>query len=201
MIRVRPQMEPANFDDRCRKGGRQWIKDNPGYDRPRDYWSEFEPDLRKVFNGLCGYCAMMVMKAQVDHFKPVVLLKQDGEDEFAYEWSNFRYGEGVLNQKKSSHIVLDPFKVKDEWFEILLPSLQLVLTSKVPKVKQKLAEFTLKQLGLRDGEVVVRYREVWFSMYRERKLTLEGLKQVAPIIAVAVENDLAKGKDWRKVTL
>lgn len=199
MIRVRPQKkEPDNYDERCRKRGRQWLKDHPEYDRPRDYWSEFEPDLRKVFNSLCGYCAMMVMKAQVDHFKPVALLKQGGEDELAYEWSNFRYGEAVLNQKKSNHIVLDPFKVKNEWFEILLPSLQLVLTSKVPKAKQKLAQFTLKQLGLRDGEVVVRYREVWFSMYRERKLTLDGLKQVAPLIASAVEKDLAKGKDWRK---
>jgi hypothetical protein len=141
---------------------------------------------------------MMVMKGQVDHFVPIAVLKQNGEDELAYEWSNFRYGEGVLNQKKSNHIVLDPFKVKDDWFEILLPSLQLVLTNSVPKARQKLAEFTLKQLGLRNGPVVIRYRQVWFTMYRERKLTLEGLKEVAPLIAAAVEKDIGNGKDWRK---
>jgi hypothetical protein len=198
MIRVARPREPEAFDDRCRKRGRQWLKEHPGYKRPRDYWSEFEPQLRSAFNGLCGYCAMMIMKGQIDHFVPVDVLKERGEDELAYEWSNFRYGEGVLNQRKSSHVVLDPYRVKNEWFQILLPSLQLVLTREVPRYRRKLAEFTLQQLGLQDSEVVVRYRAKWFSLYREGELSLEGLKQVAPLIANAVEQDLAQGKDWRK---
>lgn len=197
MIRVPKPKEPDDFDDRCRTRGRRWLKEHPGYERPRDYWSEFEPDLRKAFSGLCGYCAMKVMKAQTDHFIPVDVLKLTGEDELAYEWSNFRYGEGVVNQRKSNHKVLDPFEVKNEWFKILLPSLQLVLTPQVPKSRRKLAEFTLIQLGLRDGEVVVRYRAEWFRLYRERKLTLDGLREIAPLIATAVEQDFAIGKDWR----
>ena len=35
--------------------------------------------------------------------------------------------------------------------------------------------------------------EAWFRLYRERKLSLEGLKEIAPLIAVTVEQDLASG--------
>jgi hypothetical protein len=140
---------------------------------------------------------MMVMKAQVDHFISLAVLKARGKEHLAYEWTNFRYGEGVLNQRKSDHRVLDPFKVRDHWFEILLPSLQLVLTPRVPKTQRKLAEFTIEKLGLRDSEVVVRYRREWFKLYQEGRLTLPGLRVVAPAIARAVERDLASGIDWR----
>ena len=198
MMRFDLRKEPAAFDARCRQRGQKWLADHPGYDRPHDYWSEFEPDLRTAFRGLCAYCVMLVMKAQTDHFIPVAVLKQRKQDHRAYEWDNFRYGEGVLNGRKSKHIVLDPFKVQDEWFEISLPSLQLLLTDKVPAEKKELAEFTVKQLGLQDDEVVVRYRRKWFELYQERKLTLDGLNEVAPLIARAVEADLKNGIDWRK---
>jgi hypothetical protein len=158
MIRVPMPKEPTTFDAKCRQRGRRWLKNHPGYERPRDYWSEFEPKLREAFAGLCGYCAMMIMKGQVDHFVPVKLLKQKGEDDLAYEWSNFRYGEGVLNQRKSALKVHDPYLVQDNWFKILLPSLQLELTPIVPKKYRKLAEFTLDKLGLVKSAVVVRYR-------------------------------------------
>jgi len=196
MKRVKPVKEPEGFHDRCRKRGREWLKANPTYRRPRDYWSEFEPQLRAVFGGLCGYCAMVTMRSQVDHFIPVAVLKVRGHDQQAYEWRNFRYGEGVLNQRKSNHLVLDPFKVKDNWFEVQLPGLQLVLTTAVPQTQRKLAEFTIARLGLRDSEVVVRYRKKWFEMYRARKMDIEGLREVAPLIASAVERDFGNGIDW-----
>jgi hypothetical protein len=200
MIRFELQAEPADFDARCRQRGLRWLRANRGYEgRPRDYWSGFEPHLRAAFHGLCGYCAMRVMKAQVDHFIPVAVLKRRGKDALAYEWSNFRYGEGVLNQRKGEHRILDPFEVADDWFEVLLPSLQLVPTAKVPRGKRKLAEFTLEKLGLRDSEVVVRYRREWFRMYQVGKLTLGGLREVAPLVARTVERDLHQGLDWQQV--
>jgi 5-methylcytosine-specific restriction endonuclease McrA len=197
MIRVAKAMPPKRFETICRKPGLKWLKDNRGYKRPLDLWSAFESELRKAFNGLCGYCAMLVMKGQIDHFIPIDLLRDSSREHLIYQWSNFRYAEGVLNQRKSNHRVLDPYKVKNEWFKLLLPSLQLVLTEHVPKNTRKLAEFTLTQLGLRDSEVVIRYREKWFRLYREMKLTLEGLNEIAPLIAIAVKRDLAAGKDWR----
>jgi len=198
MMRFVRQKEPNAFDDRCRKRGEKWLEEHPGYDRPNDYWSEFEPDLRNAFGGLCAYCVMFVMKAQTDHFIPVAVLKRKKQDKLAYEWKNFRYGEGVLNGRKSKQVILDPFQVRDEWFEIQLPSLQLLLTSTLPVNKKRVADLTMEKLGLRDDEVVIRYRRKWFELYQERKLTLEGLKEVAPLIARAVEADLNNGIEWRK---
>jgi hypothetical protein len=195
VIRFTLRDEPPRFDERCRKRGRKWLKDNPGYDgRPRDYWSEFEPELREAFQRLCAYCAMRVFKGNVDHFTSVSVLKKRKEDHRAYEWDNFRYGEAVLNQRKGNCIVLDPFEVREDWFRLLLPSMQLVLTDRVPRRMRKRAELTLRRLGLDHSEVVVRYRQEWFEMFRERKLTLEGLREVAPQIARAVEKS---GVDWR----
>jgi hypothetical protein len=196
-MRFTLQPEPAGWDVRCRKRGRKWLKEHPDYDRPHDYWTEFEPDLRKAFRQMCAYCVMVVMKADMDHFIPVAQLKKKGKHELAYEWSNFRYGEGVINQRKQDHPILDLFEVRDDWFKIILPSLQLVLTDRVPNGKRKKAEFTLEQLGLRDDEVVIRYPRVWFESYCQRKLDLDGLRDFAPQIAQAVERDLGQGKDWR----
>lgn len=197
MIPFRMQTEPETFDERCRVRGREWLTQNSDFDRPKDFWSEFEPDLRKAFRNLCGYCAMLIMKGDVDHFVPIALLKERGQLNRAYEWDNFRYGEGVLNRKKWKHEVLDPFLIEEGWFEVHLPSLQLRRTSRVPQHLRQLADFTLRQLGLRDGEVVVRYRREWFRMYQAGKLSLDGLKEVAPLIAEAVSRDLEAGKDWR----
>lgn len=148
MIRMKPVPEPKNFEVRCRSRRRRWLREHQGYKgRPYDYWSQFEPQLRAAFNGLCAYCAMRVMKAQVDHFIPVAVLKRHGRDDLAYEWSNYRYGEGVLNQRKWEHQILDPFEVGDDWFEVSLPDLQLGLTSKVPRSKRELRRVHHRKAG------------------------------------------------------
>jgi hypothetical protein len=199
MKRVKRVKEPTKFDERCRKRGQKWLQTHPIYDRPYDYWSEFEPELRAEFGGRCGYCAILISKGQVDHFIPVAVLKQTARDREAYEWTNFRYADGPINQKKHKKIVLDPFKVQDDWFEIQLPSLQLVLTAAVPKSQRALAEFTIGPagLGLRDDESLIRYRRAWFEFYQTRQLTIDVLKNIAPLIAAAVERDLANNVDWR----
>jgi hypothetical protein len=205
VIPFAPQAEPATFDAVCRIPGNNWLAANPDYkdrpspkNRPRDYWSNFELDLCIAFNGMCGWCAMRIMtKGEVDHFIPVATLKQTGQDHLAYEWSNFRYIEGWINQKKLNSSVLDPFVVQDGWFEIALPSLQLLPTHKIPEHHLTLALFTLKRLGLQNHEVIVRYRQNWFDLYIRNELNLDGLRKQAPLIAEAVERDLLAGKDWR----
>jgi hypothetical protein len=199
VIRVRPRREPKGFHERCRERGRRWLAEHPDYNStPRDYWSEFEPQLRDTFKGLCGYCAMWVgMKGEVDHFVPVSIFKSERQHHLAYEWSNFRYCAGTMNQRKKAARVLDPFEVEDDWFRILLPSLQLVLTDKVPDDIRPLAEFTLEQLGLRDQEAVIRYRREWFRLYRLGRLELDELRRFAPLLARAIEADRERGKHWR----
>jgi hypothetical protein len=199
VIRVRRRPEPASFDERCRKRGRRWLENHPGHEgRPPDYWSEFETDLREAFEGRCGYCAMWLPKGEVDHFISISTLRSQQSHHLTYEWSNFRYSEGTLNQRKATSLVLDPYEVDADWFQVLLPSLQLVLTDKVPDGIRALAEFTLEKLGLRDQEFVVRCRREWFREYQEGRLTLDGLWRFAPLVARAVERDLERGKDWRQ---
>ena len=108
----------------------------------------------------------------------------------AYEWANYRYASHWINSSKHGAKVLDPFEVEDGWFEILLPSLQLVLTDRVPAKRRDLAERTLERLNLRDDERVVRQRREWYRMYEAGELSLEGLRKKAPLIARAVETHL-----------
>ena len=107
----------------------------------------------------------------------------------AYEWSNYRYIDGWVNSSKSKQVaasLLDPFEVQEGWFEILLPSLQLVTTDAIPPEYRERAENTLKKLPLRDDERVMRPRRKWLSLYESNK-DLDMLREMAPLIAAAVE--------------
>jgi hypothetical protein len=126
----------------------------------------------------------------VDHY-----ISWDTDHSLAYEWSNYRFAAEWINKSKQTadDQVLDPFEVQDGWFEILLPSLQLVVvTSAVPSNKRAQAEYTLERLHLRDDERVIRQREAWYRRYQENKLTLEGLEEVAPLLARAIRNNLTE---------
>jgi hypothetical protein len=79
------------------------------------------------------------------------------------------------------------FLVEDDWFEILLPSLQLVLTDAVPPEERTRAEFTLQRLHLRDDERVIRQRQQWYQLYLDGEITLTGLERNAPLIARAIK--------------
>ncbi len=121
----------------------------------------------------------------VDHY-----LSSKNHRHLAYEWSNYRYSSEWINKSKQNadEEVLDPFEVEDGWFEILLPSLQLVLTDAVPPEQRARAERTLARLHLRDDERVLRQRQAWYRLYQEGRLTLDGLREMAPLIARAVDN-------------
>jgi hypothetical protein len=183
MIPVARVGEPKSFDAACRKKGAAWLKANPDAKRPKDLWSPFKLALSDGFGGLCGYSAMHSPVGTVDHFASWANNKP-----LAYEWDNFRFAEAWINSSKRTldDEALDPFDVKDGWFEVTLPSLQLVMTDKVPKKYRKRAETMLTRLHLRDDERVVRQRRKWLEMYEEHKLTLAGLQEVAPLLARAV---------------
>lgn len=93
-----------------------------------DYWSKFKSDLADGFNNLCGYSVMYEPVGSVDHF-----LSCENHRHLAYEWSNYRFISGWINSSKGTldNQFLDPFEVEDDWFEILLPSLQLVMTTPI----------------------------------------------------------------------
>lgn len=131
---------------------------------------------------------MYTTEGTVDHF-----VSWDEDPTLAYEWSNYRYASGWINSSKknlTSTQLLDPFEVGEDWFEILLPSLQLVGTRKIPAKYRNRAETMLTRLGLRDDERILRQRREWYRLYQENKLTLDGLRVLAPLIAKAVEKQL-----------
>jgi 5-methylcytosine-specific restriction endonuclease McrA len=185
MIPVKRVRKPSGYDTKVKTPGDAWLKDHPEAQRPPALWSPYTTTLAAGFDKLCGYAAMHdPTGGTVDHF-----LSYKNHPHLTYEWSNFRFASATLNSSKKTadDTVLDPHEVGEGWFEILLPSLQMRLTDKVPLAQRAKAEFTLKRLKLRDGERILRWRQSWFALYEQGELTLDGLRQMAPLIAAAVE--------------
>lgn len=184
MIRFDRVPEPFGFDDRVRKPGKEWLWSHPDTKRPRDYWNLFKPALAEGFRQLCGYSAMFEPVGSVDHYISVAT-----DRALAYEWGNLRFASEWINKSKQNEDtnVLDPFEVGDDWFELLLPSLQLVVSGLFPAEFREKAEYTLMRLHLRDDERVIRQRQTWYELYCRNELSLDGLRRMAPLIARAVE--------------
>lgn len=185
MIPVAPVPEPSGFDERARRPGNAWLANNHGSKRPIDYWSSFRDVLADGFADRCGYTAMYTPAGTVDHFR-----SYKTNPELAYEWANYRYAAAWINSAKKTSEVLDPYEVGEGWFEVLLPSLQLVATDKVPPERRALVERTLKGLPIAHDERVMKQRRGWYKLFREGDLSLEGLRKVAPLIAAAEEKRL-----------
>jgi hypothetical protein len=182
VIRFVKVPEPEAFID-TKTSGDAWLASHPE-GRPPDKWSKFKPQLSDGFSELCAYSAMYEPVGTVDHF-----VSCDEDRSKAYEWSNYRFASGWINSSKQnlqSEEVVDPFEVRDEWFELLLPSLQLVATDQVPPEWKGRVTTMLIRLHLRDDERVIRQRHAWYRLYEEGKLTLDGLAERAPLIAAAV---------------
>lgn len=147
MIHFERPPEPPDFDERCRQRGNRWLEDHADANRPVDYWTEFKPQLADGFFDLCAYTVMYAPNGTVDHY-----LSYKNYRHLAYEWSNYRFCADWLNKSKhnADDSVLDPFEVQDGWFEILLPSLQMVVTDQVPEHLREKAQHTLIRLHLRD---------------------------------------------------
>jgi hypothetical protein len=190
MIRFERVPEPYDFDRLARTPGLAWLAAHPDAKRPKDYWSPFKPQLADGFRQLCAYSAMWEGVGTVDHFRSC-----KRHPHLIYEWSNYRYASAWINSSKQNadDQILDPHEVEDGWFEILLPSLQLVVTDAVPPERRAQTEHTLKRLHLRDDERILRLRREWYRLYQEGKLTIEGLHERAPLIARAVEKARAAG--------
>lgn len=185
MIPVAKVKKPRGFDAKVKKPGDAWLVSNPTATRPLALWAPYTSKLGEGFANLCGYAAMHdPTGGTVDHF-----LSFKNHRHLAYEWTNYRFASAPLNSSKrnADESVLDPFEVGAGWFEIILPSLQMRLTGAVPTAMRAKAEFTLTRLKLRDGERIIRWRQAWYRMYTEGKLTLDGLRAVAPLLAAAVE--------------
>lgn len=195
MIPVGRVAKPRGYDA-VKQRGDAWLRANPHSKRPKDLWSPYLSHLANGFSHRCGYAAMLdPTGGSVDHY-----LSWHQRPDLAYDWSNFRFVSSILNASKrtADDAVLDPYLVQSGWFEILLPSLQMRLTSSVPAKHRTRAEYTLNRLKLRDGEKVIRWRRHYYEAYQQGKLDLDGLREWAPLIAEAVERTLPMAGSPRK---
>ncbi|MCB9585230.1 MAG: hypothetical protein H6718_07520 [Polyangiaceae bacterium] len=185
MMRFERVAQPADFEVRAQTPGNTWLAEHPTNGRPPSrYWKPFLNDLRRGFRELCAYSAMLTPVGSVDHFVSI-----DEDRGRAFDWTNYRFASELMNSKKRharSTSLLDPYGVEEGWFEILLPSLQLVATDRIPPAKRAQAEFMLKQLGLRHDERFIRQRRSWYEKYQDGLISLEALQAFAPLIAAAV---------------
>jgi hypothetical protein len=187
MIRFEPAPKPEGFAELVEKRGSEWLAAHSA-GRPHAYWREFLPKLADAFRNLCAYSAMYEPVGTVDHF-----MSCNEDRTKAYDWSNYRFASQLMNSIKSnlkSHQLIDPFEVQNGWFKILLPSLQLVLTDRVPDEWKDRAQFMLDRLCLGNDERILRQRRKWYELYESEELSLEGLMKMAPLIAAAVKINL-----------
>lgn len=201
MIRVirKPMTDEtrARYEARVLGPGRRWLEANPpaatnaGEPSPKQkrlptYWCEIRDDLAHAFHERCAYTAMWLSHpGEIDHFVPI-----DEDRSQAYDWDNFRYCSGAINSSKQglrSSQLLDPLEVEDDWFEILLPSLELRVTDRCPEHLRARAEYMLDRLHLRNGRQVIRYRQQFYAQYRpDDPSTLARLDEWAPLLARAI---------------
>ena len=196
MIRLEPQPEPPRFDEEVRSKGIAWLESNPSK-RPKPFWSRVLPELRAAFQGRCAYSTVDTFMGVVDHY-----LSCKHARHLAYEWSNYRYCLQLVNQYKSTHDdrILDPFEVEDDWFELLLPSFQLVLTDRVPPDYLERARFTLRRLRLGEGQDdarLIEHRQSWHRRFENGRASLEDLDELAPLIARAIRKQQAAQAEAR----
>lgn len=183
MIPVSKVPEPSGFDAEVRVKGAVWLAEHPSASEPRPFWLKFLPQLREGFGRRCGYAAMFVPDGTVDHFR-----SQRDHRALLYEWSNMRFASSLMNASKKAREVLDPYEVGVGWFEVLLPSMELVARfDRIPEERHAIVRTTLAALPLVHDERIVRQRREWYAMFRSGELALDGLRRVAPLIAEAVD--------------
>ncbi len=191
MIHVQPPEEPDDFDRMVRIPGTLWLSSNPAGDKFPDYWKHCFGALAEGFNHLCGYSAMHVpeLGAVVDHY-----LSKSKQRELTYEWSNYRYASSRINSRKHTFDdqILDPFEVRDGWFEVQLGSWQLMTTNAIPQDKRDRAQFTMDQLDIQTGRDALNLRRRHYKMFLNGQATLATLCCNAPLVCRAVKSALIK---------
>lgn len=185
MIKIEHAAEPASFDSECRKPGNAWLVANPNSDpHKKPLWGQFRGQLCEAFGHRCGFQALWIPHGTIDHWISVRSARG-----LAYEWSNYRFVDAAVNSAKKPSWegkLVDPFEVQSDWFEILLPSLQLKLVADLEDGLRARVVYTLDKLHLRDGEDVIQLRREWLKLYEQGDLSLSGLSKMAPLIARAV---------------
>ena len=123
MIRVARQMEPSDFETAVGSLGRLYLTNHPpptppvpsGYWNNHDYWTNCKDELMEAYDATCAYSGIRQrFGLQIDHYKD-----KSFHPYVAYDWANYRLCIGEINStKRRRPDILDPFTVKDDWFDL-----------------------------------------------------------------------------------
>jgi hypothetical protein len=191
MIPVGKPRKPRTFDRDCGVPGNQWLAANPRSKAFPAHWTKFHRRLEKAFSHRCGWWAVRITDGAVDHY-----LSKKNYRSKTYDWENYRYIAGSVNSSKRNQddAVLDPFEIQAGWFEVILPSMQLVTTAQIPVHLKAKADFTIKKLKLANGYKIRALRRKYYEDFKANKLTRVGLADYAPLVADAVQRWQHTGK-------
>ena len=213
MIPVVLAEEPASFDERVRKRGKEAItrllgkpvkgkggrKPTQTYPREEDIPSAkfralwIEPrevdgkstldDMMDLYGQQCAYLAMYIEQATGS---PTVdhFIPQSTNWRLVYEWSNYRLSAAYANTAKGVLEVVDPFEVQAGWFELDFATFHVQRGRGAPNAQHAKIDNTLPLLNLRD---CWQQRQEYVKRYQlgpgHKGIDLAYLEHRAPFIA------------------
>ena len=149
--------EPAGLEKLRHRYTSGWVKyaaGPRGTKPPNDSaWTQFHPELRNAFCGLCGYCEE-ITKGEVDHFRP-----KKQFPELTYVWSNWVFACHWCNLRKLDKWPVggyvdpcdEPLGVRPEsLFEFDTSTGEMYPKASLGPAYTRIAEDTINDLGLND---------------------------------------------------
>jgi uncharacterized protein (TIGR02646 family) len=187
MIPVEEKPEPADFAVNVRGPGQEFLrrisrptKKQYGEEKTR-YWVNAREDLFRAYSGVCAYCAQFVLLKDmtVDHYVP-----KCADPNLAYEWSNYRLSRKKLNNYKDNSLhVMDPFKIKYDWFSINFANFLVKPLSGLPSYLEGHVQTTIDILHLNEDYDLVRERSRVVVEYSLDVYPMAHLEKRYPFIA------------------
>lgn len=154
----------------------------PSADFP-SYWTEAIEDLMDAYDEICSYSCFRIHRvtgaASVDHMAP-----KSRAWNRVYAWDNYRLAAGLLNARKRDFgDVLDPFDVRNGWFQLELIGFQVHPASGYSPGIRDGVQNTIDRLGLNDSSLRSAREEDALN-YWEGDVSFAVLKKESPFVAL-----------------
>lgn len=188
MIPVALQPEPADFDERVRRPGLDWLERNdisPDSPPPRAsdlpaYWSNSNKQLWEAYSGVCAYLPIyfegVTGASSTDHF--VAKSRRAGD---AYEWDNYRLScLGPNRNKGRFDDILDPIGLAPDTFVLNLASGEIRPNPSLDGTRKRAARETIRRLKLDSPDHNI-MRQKHYNQYLRHK-DGETLKELSPFV-------------------
>lgn len=188
MRHVDPPEAPQGWQEHVGNAGCKWLSEpgttNRSAERPSPLWLKYRDEIGEAFDLICCYTVVFVANGHADHFIPWEEVKGTERAHLAFEWSNIRYSDGWINQSKGSNKLPDPFLVRDDWFELKLPSLELHPTGNHPPDQDRAVKYLLQRV--QKDPRVMKTRRAYFLQYKQGIRTIELVDREAPLLGRAL---------------